>query len=379
MFSRILTKPIVLNKSFFLFGPRGTGKTSWVKQHFPDALYFDLLSSKTYQYLLNDPSRLADAIPENFSNWIVVDEVQKIPSLLDEVHRLIEAHHYKFILTGSSARKLRRKGVNLLAGRALIFHMYPLTVLEMKNKFNFQNALQFGMLPAISSAPDPEEFLSSYVETYLKEEVLQEGLTRNFENFSRFLETASFSQGSPMNMNAIARECGISSKAVANYFDILNDLLMAFQLPIFTRHAKRRLMAHPKFYFFDVGVFRNIRPKGPFDLTEQLEGPALETLFLQELRALNDYLDFKYKIYYWQTSNGQEVDFVLYGERGLVAFEIKRKRSFDKKDLRSLKLFKADYPVAKCYLLYGGDMKEYHSDIQVLSFLEALQNLKELI
>lgn len=379
MFNRLLTKPIQLKKSFFLFGPRGTGKTSWVKQNFPNALYFDLLSSKTYRHLLGNPSRLADTIPENFSDWIVIDEVQKIPSLLDEVHRLIETYHHKFILTGSSARKLRRKGVNLLAGRALTFHMYPLTVLEMKDKFNFQYALNYGMLPAISGEPDPQEFLSSYVGTYLKEEVLQEGLIRHFESLSRFLETASFSQGSPINMNAIARECGISAKAVANYFDILNDLLIAFQLPVFTRHAKRRLIAHAKFYFFDVGVFRNIRPSGPFDLTEQLEGPALETLFLQELRALNDYLDLHYKLYYWQTSEGQEIDFVLYGPRGLVAFEIKRKRTFDKKDLKSLKLFKEDYPVAKCYLLYGGDMKEYHGEIQVMSFLEALHNLKELI
>ena len=216
MYSRILNPPS--NKSFFLFGPRGTGKSSWVKGKFPVALYLDLLESEVHNDLLAHPQRLEKMIPAGFNDWIILDEVQKIPELLDEVHRLIEKHRYKFVLTGSSARKLRKKGVNLLAGRALTYHMHPLTTAELGGDFRLDHSLAFGHLPCAYTENDPKRYLDSYVKTYLLEEVQQEGLTRNLGAFSRFLEAASFSQGSALNISSVARDCAVERKVVENYF-----------------------------------------------------------------------------------------------------------------------------------------------------------------
>ncbi|PJC66441.1 ATPase, partial [Candidatus Beckwithbacteria bacterium CG_4_9_14_0_2_um_filter_47_11] len=188
MYSRLLKPPE--GKSFFLFGPRGTGKTTWVKSTFPDAVYIDLLEAEVYNDLLANPGRLENLIPKGFKSWIVIDEIQRVPELLNEVHRLIEAPGHKFVLTGSSARKLRKKGHNLLAGRALTFFMHPLTGLELGRDFNLEKSLEFGQLPSVYQEASPKKYLESYVQTYLKEEVEQEGLTRNISAFARFLETA---------------------------------------------------------------------------------------------------------------------------------------------------------------------------------------------
>jgi len=214
--------------------------------------------------------RIQDMIEKDFDDWVILNEIQRIPNLLNEVHRLIESRKIKFILTGSSARKLRQKGVNLLAGRAYTYHMHPLTTMETGSAFDLQQALNYGMLPEIFSKGDPKQFLSAYLGTYLREEILQEGLTRNLEAFARFLETASFSQGAVLNVSAVARECAVSKKMADGYFNILQDLLIGIMLPIFSRQAKRRLVAHSKFYYFDVGVYRAIRPKGPLDITEEI-------------------------------------------------------------------------------------------------------------
>ena len=296
MYSRIIKIP--KNKSFFLFGPRGTGKTTWVKKSFPDAVYIDLLESRLFNELLADPQRLEDHIPDNFTDWVIIDEVQKIPLILNEVHRLIENKGLRFILTGSSARKIRRKGQNLLAGRALTCSMYPLTAVELGKDFNLEHSLKYGSLPSVYKEEDPQAYLESYIKTYLQEEVLQEGLTRNLSAFARFIEAASFSQGSVLNVSEISRECAVERKVVENYFSILEDLLIGFRIPVFTRKAKRRMIRHSKFYFFDTGVYRTIRPMGPLDTPEAAEGIIFESLFLQELRALNDYYRLGYKIYY---------------------------------------------------------------------------------
>lgn len=278
MYSRLLKEPIKLNKSFFLFGPRGTGKTTWLKTSFPQSLYLDLLGFDLYSDLLSRPDRLENLIPPDFKDWIILDEIQKVPDLLNEVHRLIEKNRYKFVLTGSSARSLRKKGINLLAGRALTYRMHPLTAIELENDFDIERSLRFGHLPSIPSEPDPGQFLKAYVQAYLREEVLQEGLTRNLGSFSRFLETASFSQGSALNTSEVAREAGLERMQVESYFTILEDLLLASRLPVFTKRARRRMAAHPKFYYFDVGIFRTLRPMGPLDSPEEAEGPCLETL-----------------------------------------------------------------------------------------------------
>ncbi|MEA1933955.1 MAG: AAA family ATPase [Thermodesulfobacteriota bacterium] len=379
MFSRLLKIPVNNNKSFFLFGPRGTGKTTWIKSVFSEAVYFDLLKFDLYNDLLARPGRLENLIPQGFQNWIILDEIQRIPELLNEVHRLIETFHYKFILTGSSARTLRKKGVNLLAGRALTYKMYPLTAVELGDSFCLKKSLAWGHLPSISSEKNPNLFLKAYVQTYLREEILQEGLTRNLGSFSRFLETASFSQGSVLNITEIARESGIERMRVTNYFSILEDLLLASLLPVFTRRAKRRMISHPKFYFFDVGIFRTLRPMGPLDSPQEAEGPGLETLCFQELSAINDYYNYEYNLYYWRTSNGVEVDFILYGPKGLLAFEIKRSSRISKKDLNGLKLFANDYPEAKLYMLYGGSRQEYVNNISILPVEKGLKELPSIL
>ena len=377
MYSRIISPP--KNKSFFLFGPRGTGKTTWVKVAFPQALFVDLLESEIYNDLLANPQRLEKFIPKNFSDWIVIDELPRIPELLNEVHRLIEKNRYRFVLTGSSARKLRRRGVNLLAGRALNYHFHQLSATELKKDFNLEHSLKYGQLPSVYVEADPKAYLESYVETYLREEIQQEGLTRNLGAFSRFLEAASFSQGSILNTASVARECAVERKVVENYFSILEDLLIGYRLPVFTKKAKRRMTAHYKFYFFDVGIYRTLRPAGPLDMPEEMGGSAFETLVFQELRAINDGLKLGYEIYYWHTANQMEADFVLYGTAGLKAFEVKRTARFSESMLRGLKAFQRDYPSAKGYFIYGGTRRLYYGKITILPIQEALLSLPEIL
>ncbi len=377
MYARLLRPP--RGKSFFLFGPRGTGKTSWLRSSFPNALYLDLLESELYLDLSARPQRLENLIPSAFSDWVILDEVQRVPELLNEVHRLIEKAGYKFILTGSSARSLRRKGVNLLAGRALTYKMYPLTCTEMGADFSLKHALQYGQLPATFSEPLPEKYLQSYVDTYLREEVIQEGLTRNAGAFARFLEVSSLSQASVLNISEVAREAGVNRKVAENYFEILEDLLLAVRLPVFTKKAKRRMTGHSKFYLADVGIFRAIRPMGPLDQPEEAEGASLETLLFQELRAINDYLELGYDLFYWRTSNQVEVDFVLYGPRGLVALEIKRSRNISSKDLSGLRAFASDYPGTRLYVLYGGSRTEEIDGIRLIPIEDAFKRLPLLL
>lgn len=378
-YERMLTLPVEGQHSVFLFGPRGTGKTTWLREHLPSAHIIDLLNVRTYTTLMNNPSELLNHIPSNHTAWVIIDEIQKIPDLLNEVHRLIEHHGIRFILTGSSARSLRRKGVNLLAGRALDFRLHPLTCWELQKDFDYITAIKIGLLPSVYNAQDPSHYLESYMNTYLREEVLQEGLVRDLGGFSRFLEIASFSQGEVVNYSEIARESLSERRLVHSYFDILEDMLIGTRLPVFRRRAKRKLTHNPKFYFFDAGVYRTIRPKGPLDSEEELDGPALETLFLQHLRAINDYKRLGYTFYFWRTANQVEVDFIAYGEHGLLAFEIKRKRRINPKDLKGLRAFKKDYDVAQLYVFYGGKDREYHGDIQVIPFEEGLFDLETIL
>jgi len=379
MISRILEKPLKFRKSFFLLGPRGTGKTSWIKAHLKEIIYIDLLDTEVYTQLLANPHRLVDLIPKSYKNWIVIDEVQRIPELLNEVHRLIESERYLFVLTGSSARRLRKRGINLLAGRALVYHMHPLVAPEIGSSFDLQKSLSYGLLPAILSEPNPSGYLKSYVSVYLREEVMQEGLTRNLAVFSRFLEVASFSQGQVLNMSAIARDASTSQKNISNYFEILEDLLLGYRLPVFTKRAKRQTIQHPKFYYFDVGVYQTLRPKGYLDVISEIEGAALETLFLQSLRAFNDYEELDYQFYYWRTPAGVEVDFIAYGSRGFFAFEIKRSSHVSRTDAKGLLSFQQEYPEAKLYLIYGGEQRYYFNQIEVIPLKEILFTLPDIL
>ena len=378
-FKRLLGDPLDAGRSFFLFGPRGTGKTTWLRRRMPEAPFINLLRSDFYGPLSAEPGRIRNLVPRGHQGWVVIDEVQRIPALLNEVHDLIESRGLKFILTGSSARTLRRKGVNLLAGRARTYFMHPLTAMEQEDAFDLGRSVRFGHLPARFSDPDPRGYLKDYVQTYLREEVMQEGLTRNIGHFARFLEAASLSQGQPLNISGIARDAQVSRATTENYFSILDDLLLAVRLPVFSRRARRRLISQQKFYFFDAGVFRAIRPVGPLDSEAEIDGPALETLVLQELRAANDYRDCGYQIHYWRTRAHLEVDFVLYGPRGLVAIEVKRSRQLHSADTRSLREFRNDYPVARCWVFYGGDHELELDGITAIPLERALPDLDRIL
>lgn len=377
MYARTIRPP--QQKSFFLFGPRGTGKSTWVRSVFKGSLYLDLLESELYNLLLASPQRLETMIPPGYEGWVVIDEIQRVPELLNEVHRLIENRGILFVLTGSSARKLRRKGTNLLAGRALTRRMHPLTAVELGRDFTVNHSLKRGQMPMTFSDPEPEAYLSSYIHTYLREEVQQEGLTRNLQAFARFLDVASFSQASPLNISEVARECNVNRKLAEEYFNILEDLLLAVRLPAFKKRAQRRLAVHPKFFLFDAGVYRAIRPKGILDRPEEIDGAALETLVFQELRAINDNFDLGYDLYYWRTANQMEVDFILYGERGLIAIEVKRTATLRNRDLSGLRAFCQDYPMARAILIYGGRYRRYEGNVEAVPIQEALPGLYDLL
>lgn len=368
------------NKSFFLFGPRGSGKTTWLKDQFPEALRIDLLDSENYRLLLGSPQRLEGMIPKKQS-LIVIDEIQRVPDLLNEVHRLIEDKKLTFVLTGSSARKLKRHGANLLAGRAFQKFFHPLTCWELGKDFNLDRALKFGMLPEVWNAPSDEwrkQFLSTYIATYLKEEVQAEGLVRNLSAFSHFLEMASFSQAAQTTMTRIAADVGVDSKVIASYFEVCEDLLLSYRIPVFNKRAKRRISSHPKFMYFDVGVWRALRPKGPLDSIEEIDGPAIETLFFQHYRALGEFCSWNQKPFFWRTATKLEVDFVSYGEEGIFAFEFKRSSVTRDQDLDSLREFQKDYPMAKCYLLNFSSKSTVRDGIQIMNFEEALWSLPKI-
>jgi predicted AAA+ superfamily ATPase len=354
-------------QSFFLLGPRGTGKSTFIRKEFPEALYVDLLLPDVFRNYTAYPERLREVVhAQRGKKVVVIDEVQKAPQLLEVVHSLIEEKRgLQFILTGSSARKLRKAGVNLLAGRALMKHMHPFMAAELKGLFELGKALQVGMIPLVLNSKDPKAALQAYVDLYLREEVQMEGLTRNIGNFSRFLETVSFSHGAILNVSNVARDCQIERKIVEGYIGILEDLLLAYRIPVFTRRAKRATASHPKFYFFDAGVFSILRPSGPLDRPAEKSGAALEGLVSQHLRAWIDYHHPGCQLYYWRTSAGSEVDFVVYGKGMFLAIEVKNAATIHPQDLRALKSFGEDYPEAKRFLIYRGKEKLIRDNITV--------------
>ena len=367
----------VPQQSCFLFGPRGTGKSTWLRDRLPGALYLDLLEPNLYRSLIARPERLRELLggsPQ--ADTVVIDEVQRAPELLTVVHAVIEGPAPpRFVLTGSSARKLRRGGIDLLAGRAIQRTLHPFMAAELPG-FDLTSALNIGLLPLAVSAPDPQEVLDAYTNLYVDEEVRAEGLTRNVGNFSRFLEAVSFSHASQINLAAVARDCAVERKTVAGYVEILEDLLLAFRLPVFRKRARRKTVVHEKFYFFDAGVFRSIRPKGPLDRREEIDGAAFEGLVAQHLRAWIAYSREKYDLYFWRTQAGSEVDFVVYGETGFWAIEVKNSAQVDRKELRSLKSFRDDYPEAEALLLYRGSERLRIDDIWCLPAEEFMKELR---
>jgi predicted AAA+ superfamily ATPase len=363
---------------FFLLGPRGTGKTWLTQRIFPEALRVDLLEPETLRLLSARPERLRELIaarPEVLQ--VVIDEVQKLPELLEIVHLLIEEkQNIQFILTGSSARKLRRAGVNLLGGRAVQKSLHPFMAAELGKQFNLEVALRLGMLPVVRGGKAPEEILRAYNGLYLREEVQMEILVRNIGGFSRFLEAISFSQAAVLNLANVARECHVNRKTVEGYLEILEDLLLSFRVPVFTRRAQRELAAHPKFFFFDAGVFRANRLSGSLDSPSEIEGAALEGLVAQHLRAWCDYSNGNHQLHYWQTRSKVEVDFVVYGEQCFHALEVKNSAQVRPEDLRGLKNFGEDFPESNRWLLYRGKERLLRDGILCVPCEEFLLQLK---
>ena len=374
-FIRVFSIP---KESFFLLGPRGTGKTTFLRQRLPIAQYLDFLDPETFRQYKSRPEILRELVDGNpITKIFVLDEIQKIPEVLSVIHSLIEEKKgIQFILTGSSARKLKQSGVDLLAGRALYFKMHPFTASELGDAFSLEKALDIGLLPLVYFKDDPKEVLRAYLGLYIKEEILAEGLVRNIGSFSRFLEAASFSHGSILNTSNIARECGVERKTVEGYLSVLEDLLLSFTLPVFSKKAKRELVAHRKFYFFDAGVFSQIRPKGPLDSPQDMYGPLLEGLVAQHLRAYIDSVKKDCSLSYWRTRSGVEVDFILYGENTFKAIEVKNSAKINDADLRGLKSFQEDYPMCETIFLYRGKERLKKGEILCMPVEEFLRELK---
>jgi predicted AAA+ superfamily ATPase len=307
---RLLRPP---SRSFFLFGARGTGKSTWLKQCFPDALRLDLLHSPTLLRLLNTPSdleALAGHLPAG--GWVVLDEVQKVPSLLDEVHRLMEDRGWRFALCGSSARKLRREGVNLLAGRAITLSMEPFSAQELGKAFELRPCLDWGMLPFVcSDRANAAAILEAYVDTYLKEEIRAEGLVRSLAPFVRFLSVAGLLNGQTLNAQNVARDAAVPRATVDGYFSILTDTLLGHLLPAYRPRAKVREATHPKFYWLDPGVARAAAGLLHDPMDRAWRGFALETLVFHELRVYNQISKKGRSIAYHRTAAGAEIDFVV--------------------------------------------------------------------
>lgn len=363
-------------RSYFLFGPRGTGKTMFMEHQHEKSLMIDLRNPEQERMFLATPERLNDIVRNSQCQWTVIDEIQKVPSLLNVVHTLIEEKlGINFVLTGSSSRKLKRVGADLLGGRASQRHLYPFMAAELGSQFDFEKALHFGLLPLVWGDQDPQDALHAYISLYLNEEIQAEGLVRKIEDFARFLEIISFSHGGVLNLSNIGQECHVKRKTLEGYMQVLADLLLAYELPVFARRAKRELAVRPKFYFFDAGVYRTLRRQGPLDTYDEMNGQALEGLVAQHLKAWCDYSDLPHELSYWQTRSKVEVDFIVYGPLGLWAIEVKNGKNPSSGDLRPLKTFKEDYPEAKTILIYRGSFSLEIDGIQCIPASEFLLNL----
>lgn len=358
MFARSLERP---RSAFFLFGPRGTGKSTWIRSHFEDAHVVNLLPADARLRFERDPAILrAEVLARPTSQWIVIDEVQRVPRILDEVHFLMEEKGYKrFALTGSSARKLKRGAANLLAGRAILRKMFPLTTGEMGLSIPLNQLLRYGSMPLSVTAPDDEareEFLRAYVTTYLSEEVRAEGLARDLGNFTRFLEVASLAAGQTTNVSSIARDAAVSRETARGYFEVLVDTLIGHWLPAYRPRAKIKEVALPKFYWFDPGVLH--AAAGGFDqpLPPDWEGVLLEHLVLHELHSYLHYAGIKGSLGYWGTPSGSEVDFVWWRGREVVAIEVKHGGRYRAEYRKGLEAFLSGNK-ARSFIVYLGSQE----------------------
>ena len=353
MFKRLLKLKLPDRKSTFFWGARQTGKSTYLKAHFPNSLYYDLLKTDLHLKLEKTPYLLREEIAActllQLEQPIIIDEIQKIPALLNEVHWLIENKKVQFLLCGSSARKLKRMGTNLLGGRALRYHFYPLVSPEIPD-FNLLTALSRGLIPSHYLSSDVSLLLESYIIDYLNEEIRKEGLVRNLPAFSRFLDSMGFSHGQMTNYSNIARDCGVSAKTVESYYQILVDTLLGYFIPPYHKKIKRDIISKAsKFYLFDVGVANYLSKRNINELRGTAAGEAFEHFILMELIAYNGLLKRRFDISYWRTKTGLEVDFIL--NDGAIAIEVKISHTVHKQDLRGLIAFCEEHKPKKAYVV----------------------------
>lgn len=372
------------NNSLFLFGPRQTGKTWLIKNTLKPDLYINLLNHEEFLRYSKSPSLLSKevkAVRNAGRIQIVIDEIQRCPDLLNEVQLVIDEHpDVQFILTGSSARKLKRAGVNLLGGRAITLHLHPFTADELGERFSLAEALRFGGLPKISLSESPAEksrLLKSYVETYLKEEIQQEALVRNVPAFAKFLDLASFENGNIINYKNISREVGVQAKTVKEYFQILEDTLVGFFLYPYTKSHREKIISHPKFYLFDNGVVRAIKNELSGDLVEGTfpYGSVFEHFVILEIKRALDYKERESKLSFFRTSDGAEVDIVLEIGGDVLAIEIKSSRSPSLSDVRGLRSFISDHKYKRAVCLCRTNRAYLDDKIEFLNWRAFLNQL----
>jgi predicted AAA+ superfamily ATPase len=343
MFRRTLHLPAAGTETFFLWGPRQTGKTTLLRQTYPDAFWIDLLKAEEYRRYLQNPERLREELTTRPAvRQVVIDEVQKVPQILDEVHWLIENRRVQFALCGSSARKVKRGAANLLGGRAVRRELHGITATEIGSHFDLARLLNHGYLPRIYLSERPRPLLNAYVADYLKEEVAAEAIVRNLPVFSEFLNVAALSDTELINFSTIARDCGVSSHTIKGYFQILEDTLLGRWLPAYTKRPKRRVIAAPKFYFADVGMVNHLTRRGVLQPGSELYGKAFENWAFHELTAHNAYSDAFARLSYWRLASGMEVDFVIDDLR--VAIEAKATRKVTTDHVRGLRNLAQDHP-----------------------------------
>ena len=324
--------PVLQTKSCFLFGPRQCGKSSLVRETMQDAHVFNLLSGDTFAHLARNPNYIDETCRDN--RPVVIDEIQKMPALLDEVHRLIEEKGKRFLLTGSSARKLRKGGFNLLGGRARIRNLHPFSASELGDAFDLDRAVNVGLVPGIWFSDDPEEDLAGYISLYLEQEIMQEGATRNLPAFSRFLEVAALSNGEQINFQSIASDAQIPRSTVQEYFKILKDTLLAREVPVWRKGRSRKTVETAKFYMFDTGVTRRLSGRKELVRGTPEYGHAFESWIMHEIASYSDAFRRDAEIAYWRTRTNLEVDFVVNDD---VAIEAKTTRNATKDDLKGLR------------------------------------------
>ena len=363
------------DESVFFFGARQTGKTTLLKQLFPKVRYYDLLKSEEFERLSRQPQLLREellACPEG--ELVIIDEIQKLPILLDEVHWLMVNRDLRFILTGSSARKLRRSGVNLLGGRALLNNFYPLVSTELED-FDLDRAVNNGMIPRHYLIEDATRRLSGYVGVYLQTEIVEEAVVRNLPSFNRFLEAAALTSGEMLVYTNVAADCGVSSVTVKSYFEILVDTLFGYMIPAYTKVVKRKLIQAPKFYMFDVGVTNYLLHRSRLRQGSPEYGHAFEHFVVQEIIAYKGYNDKRDIISYWHTYDKKEVDVIIGDAK--VAIEIKSTEHVETKHKRGLKAFEEEHPDCRQMLVSLDPITRKSGNVEliyVLDFLKMLWN-----